>query len=74
MAKNFQINFKGGGIKNVELILKSVIKANKTGLQPVSKPVEQILGFYGPIYKRGAKMDPNRRTDFEISVIRPVFN
>ena len=22
-------------------------KQNKTGLQPVSRPVEQILGFYG---------------------------
>ena len=29
---------------------------SKTGLQPVSKPVEKILGFYGPIYKKAQKM------------------
>ena len=45
----------GGGIKNVKLVLKTLFQdlcftGNKTGLQPVSKPVEQILGFYGPIY------------------------
>ena len=31
------------------------LKNNKTGLQPVSKPVDQILGFYGPIYKKRCK-------------------
>ena len=29
---------------------------NNTGLQPVSKPVDQILGFYGPIYKKDANV------------------
>ena len=28
---------------------------NKYGLQPVSKPVEPIVGFCGPIYKRCKK-------------------
>ena len=32
-------------------------KVNKTGLQPVSRPVEQILGFYGKMKQKiGAKM------------------
>ena len=30
--------------------------SNKTGLQPVSRPVEQIIGFYGSIYKKVQKM------------------
>ena len=34
--------------------------SNKTGLQPVLRPVEQILGFFPK--------------DFENSVLRPVFH
>ena len=33
-------------------ILKSLFIINKTGLQPVSRPVEQILGFYQKVLKR----------------------
>ena len=50
-------------IKLIELTRQ--IKGNKTGLQPVSRPVEQILGFFqkglknyqkGIIIIKGAKM------------------
>ena len=27
--------------------------ANKTGLQPVSRPVERILGFFPKVFKKG---------------------
>ena len=48
---------------------KLYTRVNKTGLQPVSRPVQQIIGFFQKGYN--AK---NRRTDFEISVIRPMFH
>ena len=31
---------------------ESMQKGNKTGLQPVSRPVEQILGFYNALFER----------------------
>ena len=30
----------------------SYYNLNKTGLQPVSRPVEQILGFFQKVFKR----------------------
>ena len=40
------------------LLYCTKIQKNKTGLQPVSKPAEQILGFFqkGFYSKKGAKM------------------
>ena len=42
-------------------------RCNKTVLQPVSKPVEQILGFYGPIYKKGAKNGANVKLNVKLN-------
>ena len=59
LSLSFFLNFKGGDFDaqtprsvNIGLLY------NKTGLQLVSKPVEQILGFFqkGFYSKRGAKM------------------
>ena len=72
-------------------ILRHISRLNKTGLQPVSRPVEQSFGFFRKVPKKKVKKrckcesfrgggvgedggDQNRRTVFEISVIRPVFH